>query len=276
MGVRRAVDMALEAAAANNIVYTLGPLIHNKKVLDGLKSKGIGILAEGEKPSPASTVIIRAHGVAPLTEKEFAVQGINIIDATCPNVKANQKRAYEFAQRGYKVFLAGEKDHGEIIGIKGYAEGPADSSCYVIADPEEAESAGEELSRVDPAAKTVLLGQTTLSRNEYNAIGEKIKKYFPGTEIINTICGAVSERQESLMELAGLVDAVIVAGSRDSANTRRLFYLARELGKPAWLMETGEDLPFGINKYRTIGLAAGASAPDSLIDEIEEALYNSK
>ena len=280
MGVRRAVEMAWrESAAQEGPVYTLGPLIHNPRVLENLKERGIRILEEGSLPPhpEKSTIIIRAHGVPPMLEAEFHRLGMRVLDATCPNVKQSQTKARFFAENGYRIFLAGEENHGEIIGIRGYIEthapssGPA-PSCYVVGNPQDAEKAAAELLRLQPDAKTVLIAQTTISANEYRAIGERLRHFFPAIKILHTICSATAERQESLRELCGQVCAVIIAGGRESANTRRLLSLAGELGRPAWLAQTAADIPPEIRTYKIVVLSAGASTPDSLITEIEEAL----
>ena len=262
--------MALRESGENSRIYTLGPLIHNPRVLKSLEERGIVVLEEGGKPADIknSTVIIRAHGVPPDLERDLARNGVRLIDATCPHVKSSQNRARKLSGEGYHIFLAGEKEHGEIIGIKGYVEGP----CLVVANPSEAKDAAAELARTNPAAKTALIGQTTISQEEYNAIGNSIKEYFPGLKILNTICEATRERQNALRELSARVDAFIIAGGKESANTRRLLSIAESCGKKAWLVETPDDLPPEIVSFTTIGLAAGASTPDSLIDEIEEAL----
>jgi 4-hydroxy-3-methylbut-2-enyl diphosphate reductase len=283
MGVRRAVNMAVEAAVESTNVYTLGPLIHNPRVLEDLDKKGIKILEEEISAAATnlaaeeSTVIIRAHGVCPNTEAELIRSGFRVIDATCPHVKLSQEKAMNYAQMGYVVFLAGEKDHAEISGLRGYVEaprqpGPTFPFCYVIGNPGEAEKAGEELFRRDPAAQAVLIGQTTISPNEYKAIGEKLRHFFPSLEILDTICGATAARQTALRELCAQAEAVIVAGGRESANSKRLLSLACELGKPAWLIETAEEIPPEIKQFETVGLAAGASTPDTLINEIETKL----
>ena len=280
-GVRRTVETARRESGPqrDGQVYTLGPLIHNPVVLGSLEDRGVRVLKEGEIPpaSEKSTIIIRNHGVPPRAEAELAGFGVRVIDGTCPHVKASQKKARSFAERGYRVFLAGEENHGEIAGIRGYVEAASPSrdgfpSCYVVSSPEEAERAGDELSRREPSAKTVLISQTTISPGEYKAIGERIRRFFPALEIVNTICGATTERQDALRELCGQVDAVIIAGGKESSNTRRLLSLAGDLGKPAWLVETPEDLPPEVKAYETVGLSAGASTPDSLIDEIEKTL----
>ena len=283
MGVSRAVKMAQRVLQTRRVcktgdsdsletvsgVYTMGPLIHNPRVLEDLGKSGIKILKEGEIPPRNSTVIIRAHGISPLVETALLAEKVNILDATCPYVKANQKTARDYAEKGYWVFLAGEKNHGEIIGIRSYVKG---ARCSVAADPAEAEAAAAKLFISSEAARTVLIGQTTISAEEYRIIGESIMRFFPSLKIIDTICKVAAERQKALRELCGRVDAVIIAGGRDSANTRRLQSLAEEMGKPAWIAESPEDLPAEIAGCKTVGLCSGASAPDDLITGIEEAL----
>ena len=268
MGVRRAVEMALrESQKASCKVYTIGPLIHNTRVLETLKEQGIVCLNELKTVPKKSTVIIRTHGVSPIVEKAFLEQEINILDATCPKVKASQNKAHFFAKKGYRIFLAGEENHAEISGIRGFAQ---NSSCFVVDSSAAADAVAAELYRKDPSAMTVLIGQTTISREEYKAIGKAILRYFPKLEIIDTICGATAERQQALRELCVQADALIIVGGKDSANARRLIALALDQGKPAWLVESPADLPVEIWNYQTVGLSAGASTPDELIDEIEE------
>jgi len=322
-GVRRAVEMAWrasdpkspladEAKSPQERVYTLGPLIHNSRVQRSLEECGIVRLEEDNAgrfdkaiaSAPAgSTVIIRAHGVSPLVEAELRLRGLNILDATCPHVKASQSKARFFAEKGYSIFLAGEKNHAEITGILGCVESAISSDSEgtfysVVANGAEAALAAEDLFRRELSSskegapsgesessmegagsgvKTVLIGQTTIGPEEYASIGDEIKRFFPDLEIINTICGATADRQKALRELCdnsspSAVDAVIIAGGPESANTRRLLSLARELGKPAWLVETPEQLPPEIGQYETIGLCAGASTPDDQIDKIEKYL----
>jgi len=259
MGVRRALELTREqvfcSRAEQKKIYTLGPLIHNPQVLDELLSLGINILDENNLPEnlSASVVIIRAHGISPQTEAELQKRGAVIVDATCPRVKTNQLKAAELAKNGYMLFIAGEKDHAEIRGIVGYAE--------------QLEISNEKLG-----IKTALIGQTTISAEEYKLIGENLKKQYPDIEIIPSICPATTERQNSLKELLLKVDAVVIAGGRESANTRRLLQIAEKSGKPCVLAETPADIPPDFFKYKTIGLAAGASTPDKVIDEIETAL----
>ncbi|MFP3088849.1 4-hydroxy-3-methylbut-2-enyl diphosphate reductase [Treponema sp. TIM-1] len=272
MGVRRAVEIALDEAkgvSGHIPVYTLGPLIHNPQVLETLKDQGIAILQEGNFDDlKGKTVLIRAHGVNPQVEERLLAAGARVRDVTCPRVKKSQMEARSLTEAGYCLFLAGEKDHGEIIGIQGYAP-----DCVVVANPPDAEAAAEKLHRQAPQAKTALLGQTTLSADEYGAIGERIRKWFPELKIIDTICGATRDRQNALKELCSCVDAVIIAGGKTSANTRRLLSIAQSLNKPAWLVENEGEIPGEIGTYAVVGLSAGASTPDTVIDAVEKALY---
>lgn len=272
MGVRRAVETAKEEAKRakeiNRNVFTFGPLIHNPEVLDDLKALGVSVISDNSPLPDNSTVIIRAHGLSPAVEEKLRGSGCRVIDATCPRVKKSQLKARELAREGYCLFLAGEAGHAEITGLLGYAE---DAPFREAANSaEKAKSSAETLFRVNKNAKTALLGQTTISEAEYKDIGTEIKKYFPSLKIVNTICAAAAERQNALRELLPSADAVIIAGGRESANTRKLLTIAGESGKPCVIAERASDIPDSFRGYETVGLCAGASTPDSVIDEIEQ------
>ena len=274
MGVRRAVELAIAETENPGVkqVFTLGPLVHNPAVLSDLKKRGVKVIDELSPLFPHSSLVIRAHGISP--EIELALRGndLRIVDATCPKVKASQLKAKELASAGYRLFLAGEAHHAEIESILGYAK-PA-PFCTVTGSADEARNAAEGLYKLNSSAKTALLAQTTISQEEYKNIGDEIKKYFPNLEIIMSICTATKERQQALRKLLDKVDAVIVAGGKESANTLRLFKIAQESGKPAVLVENAEGIGEGFVKYKNIGLAAGASTPDSVIEEIENLLVS--
>jgi 4-hydroxy-3-methylbut-2-enyl diphosphate reductase len=269
-GVRRAVDRAeAELEMARSPVYTMGPLVHNPQVLEGLWRRGVEILREEALPGDleGAVVIIRAHGISPRLEAALISRGAILADATCPHVRSSQNRARSLTEEGYRIFLAGEQHHGEIIGIQGFAP-----DCLVVAGPEEAARAAETLFREEKPEKTALLGQTTISPEEYQAIGGEICRFFPDVLILDTLCGVLTDRQNALKKLCGEAAALIVAGGKDSANTRWLLAAALSRGKPAWLVETPGDLPPEIRSYDPVGLCAGASTPDEAIDAIEEAL----
>lgn len=288
-GVRRAVDLALrtaaEAAAGGDSggparrVYTLGPLIHNPQAVAELEARGVHALAESELDDriAGAAVVIRAHGVPPKLREKLLERGATIVDATCPRVLASQRRAARFAEAGYTVVIAGDAGHGEVTGVAGYALGPdGESAAVVVGSPEEARAV-EPRAAVEPREPggrerpVALIAQTTIKREEYEAIRTVLERRFPGLEVVDSICPCTDERLTALAELADRVEAIVVVGGRNSANTTRLFLSAKAL-RPAWLVETAEELPDEAFGYELVGLTAGASTPDSLIDEVEAAL----
>jgi len=264
-GVRRAVEKAEIALAENKdcSVYSLGPLIHNKTTLNRLESDGLKIAENIQDIPENSAVIIRAHGVAPQVISELAEKNCRIIDATCPRVKASQKIA-EKNQDNLIVFT-GDAEHGEVKGIAGYGG----KNFHLIRNLEDAEKLSEKGS---DSFKTVLFSQTTFSEKEFDRIKNVLSEKFLNLEVINTICPATKERQDSLMELCSKVDGVVVVGGKESANTIRLFQTARENCRNAVHIENAEELPeefFSLNK---VGITAGASTPDEIINEVCEVL----
>ena len=287
MGVKRAVDIALKAvdeASGPQKVKTLGPLIHNRIALQHLNELGLGqidtenIDAIDEKTNPV--IILRAHGVAPSTKRILTEKGCKVIDATCPRVLSSQKRAGTYASKGCTVILAGDKNHGEIIGISGYATEQG-QLCYVVENSADAKQLIEEhfFNEVSKKHSVVLIAQTTFSPQEYAAISSIFKAAIPQITILDTICSATYQRQQALEELCKKVDGVIVIGGKNSANTRRLYLNAKR-----WMslksenaeqlvvhIEQASEIPsvfFALNK---VGITAGASTPDELIEEVEAA-----
>jgi 4-hydroxy-3-methylbut-2-enyl diphosphate reductase len=271
MGVRRAELNARQAAAeggsTDRAVYTYGPLIHNPQAVAELKKSGVDVLNVDEFESgrldgmiAGSIVIIRAHGAPPEVFGHLEKAGAKVIDATCPRVRKSQRKARELLDQGYSLAIAGERAHGEVAGILGYAPG-----AVVVENPAEAgELAGQWAER-----KVALIAQTTIKQSEYDAIAAQFaarcREFLP----VNTLCPSTADRQRSLAELAEKVDALVIVGGKNSANTQRLYMAARETGKPAWHIETAAELPGEVCFYGRVGLSAGASTPDSLVDEVE-------
>ena len=271
MGVRRAVETAELACRENpdKKIFTLGPLIHNNSALEVLAEKGVNVLKEDASDLAAdaenSVVIVRAHGVPPLVMQNLKSRGVTVIDATCPRVLSSQKRAADYARRGYTVFLAGDKNHGEVVGISGYARASG-AECIVIEHKEDAAAVKHV------PGKSVLLSQTTISRSEYDAIAAVLKAKNDALVVLNTICPATDERQNALIELCKNVDGILVIGGKHSANTKRLLRTAQDLCAHAALIETAEEIPQEFFALERIGLTAGASTPDFVIDSVETAL----
>lgn len=265
-GVRMAVQAAERAAAENSgaPVYILGQIVHNPRVSARLETLGARQLPtdDGSGIVPGSIVVIRSHGTGPQVLERLKSSGARIVDATCPKVAANQRAAAEFARRGYTVVIAGDHGHGETLGVAGYAPG-----SIIVSTPEEARA-------VALAAPIALVAQTTMSEEEYEAIKAVLKERFPALVDRGGICGATRDRRAALASLCSKVDAIIVVGGNNSANTRRLAEYASSLGKPAWHIESAKDLPEDIWGYTRIGLTAGASTPEDGILEIERYLLN--
>lgn len=267
MGVRRAVEAAERALLESPIrpVYTYGPLIHNPQALERLSSVGVITLGGDFASLPAdfagASVVIRAHGVPPAERKVLEERNARVVDATCPRVLLSQKRARSYHEKGYAVFLAGDRNHGEIAGIAGYAPG-----CTVLENRSDVERIG------DWPERAVLISQTTIKQSEYDAIAEALAEHIRELVVLATICPATLERQKALEELARRVDAIIVVGGKHSANTVRLFQTARHLLNATWHIETPDEIPPEIAGYASVGITAGASTPDEVIDAVEQAL----
>ncbi len=266
-GVRRAVELAEKALAENpeKTVYSLGPLIHNENALRSLEAKGLHILEETEIPAlkEGSVVIIRAHGVAPSVTDALEKNGCQIIDATCPRVKASQKMVERYSSENDYVVLTGDRNHGEVIGIAGYAG----ENFSQIQDYEEAEN----FEICDSEEKNViLLSQTTYSPKEFGKIENIFRQKFRNLAVMNTICPATNERQQALLELCSKVEGVLVVGGKNSANTKRLYQTAEANCKHAAHIQSAADIPEDFFKLKSIGITAGASTPDEIIEEVEK------
>lgn len=271
-GVRRAVDQAEKALFENKDkkVYSLGPLIHNEIALKQLSADGL-IIVEEDKINDIennSVVIIRAHGVAPAVIKILEEKQCVVIDATCPRVKASQKMVERFTSENDFVILTGDKNHGEVIGIAGYAG----KNFCLIQNQKEAEELNIPCNN---KINVILLSQTTFSQNEFTQIESILKQKFNNIDVMKTICPATQERQQSLLDLCKKVDGVLVIGGQTSSNTKRLYQTALDNCKYAAHIQSAEDIPdhfFNLNK---IGITAGASTPDSVINSVEKRLLQS-
>lgn len=260
-GVRRAVELAQKVLdeKSDEPVYSLGPLIHNETVLKRFEQNGLKITQEDELESieDGATVIIRAHGVYPEIINQLEQKNCKIVDATCPRVKASQKAVIK--RHGYKILFTGDSNHGEVKGIAGYAG----SDFLLIESVHDA----EEL-KLDGNKKNVLLSQTTFSQIEFEKIKNILVHKDSDIEVINTICPATKERQDALIELCSKVEGVIVIGGKNSANTKRLFQLALDNCSKAVHIEDESEIPEEYFKMQYVGVTAGASTPDDLIDAV--------
>ena len=262
MGVRRAVEMVLDAANSHKgPIYTFGPLIHNPQVLEILAKKGVTIL---DDPSAAEsgTVIIRAHGVPPETKQALVDAGLTIIDATCPRVIKVQTIISKFAGQGYAVLIVGDMDHPEVGGLLGYAE----SRGYVITHP-------DDLAKLPHLERAILVAQTTQDGRLFDAVARAIRDRFAHLKVFNTICDSTHRRQAEVRDMAKSVDAVVVVGGRNSGNTKRLAQVVEQEGIWAFHIESEAELDYdAIETLQAIGITAGASTPNWVIKKVYRTL----
>lgn len=281
MGVRRAVEIAEKCLETytDHPVYSFGPLIHNRSALAVLEGKGLKLLESADGASSdasgcasAPVVIIRAHGVPPETRAALEKQGCIIQDATCPRVLANQKKAASYAAKGYTVIIAGDKNHGEVTGLAGCVKTAAaalkKACCLLVESPADAAA----LDVTGCGGNVVLISQTTISPAEYAEIADVLKRRIPHLEVLDTVCPATQERQAALDELCARAEGVLVIGGKNSANTQRLFTSAKQKCAHAAHIEKADDIPAEFFSLNTIGITAGASTPDFVIDAVEARL----
>lgn len=283
-GVSRAIKSALDALGLEDAaqkpkkIYSLGPLIHNKAALDDLQKKGLKILQENQIDSldKDSLVIVRAHGVSPFVLEQIKAAGAQIIDATCPRVALSQRRAAEFSAKGMFVILTGDKGHAEVKAVEGSAlfaaQGckPKSGGRFILVQ------SADEAARFDASAEmennAVLLSQTTFSPEEYKKIASILSDKIKGLKVFDTICPATGERQKALAELSKKVDALVVVGGKKSANSERLYELAKSLCANSYFVESAEELPKDFGGAKVVGITAGASSPDFVVDAVERKL----
>jgi (E)-4-hydroxy-3-methyl-but-2-enyl pyrophosphate reductase len=270
MGVRRAVDIVLEIAQheTGRHIYTYGPLIHNPQTIELLKNRGITPVKSIEEISDKqnAVLIIRAHGIAPAERKRIKESGIKIIDATCPKVGYVQAIIKKHTVLNYTVIIIGDKKHPEVDGLLGYTSGRG----IIVA-------AAEDVEKLPVLEKVCVVAQTTQDLDDYNKIVEKIIGRFPSTVVFNTICSSTEQRQAEIVSMAGKMDAIFIVGGRNSANTKRLADLAQKRQTPTFHIETAEELDnINIEPYNRIGVSAGASTPNWIIDRVMDKVAESQ
>ncbi len=261
MGVKAVIQIVEKEIETEGTgpLFTYGPLIHNRLVVDKLHGSGVGEI-ESPEEAEGGTLVIRAHGIHPAVRTEFLNAGYRIVEGTCPRVLKSQNTVSRYSAEGWNIIIVGDKNHGEVRAIEGCAE----RYGTILTE--------DEARVIDVPDKTLVIAQTTLSKEEYDRISEILKLRNPHIKIIKSICPATRQRQRSLKEMIEKVQAVVVVGGKNSANTRRLYLTARKSGIPCWHVEDVDELPEELKQYDRIGITAGASTPDWVIDTIERAL----
>jgi 4-hydroxy-3-methylbut-2-enyl diphosphate reductase len=258
-GVERAVEMVEEAVAAGETVRSLGPLIHNKQEMQRLAHEGVTAIESPVQITRNETAVIRAHGVTPEVQKELEERAAKVVDATCPFVTRVQRLAARAAAADRHVVVVGAPEHPEMIGVKGYAPNHA----FIVRDETEVES----LPRL---RNPLVVSQTTIKAKTFFDTAEAVKKKTDDdVEIINTICSATRDRQEAARALSVMVDAFYIIGGRHSSNSVKLLAVCKENCEKSFLIETEEEIdPNDLVGVETVGVTAGASTPEWLIQRV--------
>jgi 4-hydroxy-3-methylbut-2-enyl diphosphate reductase len=257
-GVRRTVDKVMEVAdQASGPVVTLGPIIHNPQAVARFREKGVATLEAVADVADGTTVVVRTHGAVKDELERAEARGLEVVDGTCPYVKYPQAMAQRLSREGYHVVIVGDEKHAEIKGVVSYSEGP----CTVV-------KPGAPVPEIR-AKRIAVLAQTTCIGADFERVVGALAVRHKEVRAVNTICNDTEERQADARALAAEVDAVVVVGGKNSANTRHLAEICREIQPRTWHVETEEELrPAWFDGCRVVGLSAGASTPDWVVDGV--------
>ena len=262
-GVRRAVDTVYEQAGQKNMpIYTYGPIIHNEEVVRDLEEKGVQVLdsLDGLADVQKGTVIIRSHGVEESVYGQLEEAGMHCVDATCPFVKKIHKIVANASEQGRTIIIIGNDRHPEVEGIKGWAKTPV----YVIKRREEAEKL-----EFPSGTKLCIVSQTTFNYKNFQDLVEIFEKKSYDKYVYNTICNATQERQTEARQIAKRVEAMIVIGGKSSSNTQKLYEICKEECENTYYIQTLGDLDLqSIGPIGSVGITAGASTPQKIIEEV--------
>ena len=260
-GVKRAVDTVYEQKGKKN-VYTFGPIIHNEEVVKDLEKKGVFVINTMEELDDITegTVIIRSHGVSSAVYEALQKKGVEIVDATCPFVLKIHNIVKQESANGKQIVIIGNEKHPEVEGIMGWSK----TQVHVVDTAEKAQNL-----QLDPQREVCIVSQTTFNYNKFKELVEIISEKGYNIIIRNTICNATEERQTEAREIAKRVDAMIVVGGSSSSNTRKLYEICKNECKDTYYIQTLNDLDMtSLGKADCIGITAGASTPNNIIQEV--------
>ena len=263
-GVKRAVDTVYEQVEkSDGAIYTFGPIIHNDEVIKDLQKHGVQVIRSEEEIDQIEngTVIIRSHGVEKRIYDKLEAKQIKIVDATCPFVKKIHNIVQRESAAGKYIIIIGNPNHPEVKGIRGWAG----DRISIIQNAEDI----EKLS-VHADEKICIVSQTTFNYNKFQELVEIISEKSYDVSVLNTICNATKERQTEAQNIAEKVDAMIVIGDKHSSNTQKLFEICAKACKDTYYIQTLDDLDMNqLGSVETVGITAGASTPNNLIEEVQ-------
>ena len=268
-GVERAVNQvyeqikAVKEGKAEGPIYTYGPIIHNEEVVSDLEKKGVKVLETEEdlKNLTEGTVIIRSHGVPKYIYELLEERNISYVDVTCPFVLKIHRIVEKESAQGKHIVIVGDPNHPEVVGIKGWCQGKA----TIIKTKEDAKS-----FLAESGEKLCIVSQTTYNYNKFQYIVEIFEKKGYNDSVVNTICNATEERQRSAKAIAAEADVMIVIGGKHSSNSRKLYEICQRECVHTYFIQTLDDLHLDLPKaVRLVGITAGASTPNKLIEEVQ-------
>lgn len=267
-GVKRAVDTVYGQIGKTGKLYTYGDIVNNEEVVGDLKMKGVSVINDMEelKQAEKGTVIIRAHGVGKAVYEAIEKEGFTLMDATCPFVKRIHKIVEEESKKGTQIVVIGNPAHPEVVGIAGWCHSPA----IILETIEEAEKIA-----LKGAQNVCIVSQTTFNYNKFQELVEIVNEKGYDIIVLNTICNATEERQTEAEHIAKEVDAMIVIGGRASSNTQKLFEICKKECENTYYIQTIKDLDLTrLKSTDNVGITAGASTPNNIIEEVQKNVRN--
>lgn len=268
-GVKVAIQKTEDALDSNNGMYCLGEVVHNKQVIESLEKKGLKIVNSIDEVPNGSKMIIRAHGATEETYEIAKARNIEVIDTSCGNVKVVHNKVKKASEDSF-VIICGEKEHPETIGTASFAG----ENYYIVEEETDILDAYMEYEKTN-LGKVYVTAQTTFSLKKFDDLSKEIEHNFYEADVIidNTICNATEIRQNECKEMAKNVDAMVVIGGQNSANTRKLVDISNENCNKVFFIQTLENLKSeDLSKINKIGIMAGASTPEYIINEVKEYL----
>ena len=269
-GVKRAVNMVYGEAESSDVpVYTYGPIIHNEEVVHDLEDKGVRVIRSLDELNqlPKGKIIIRSHGISQAENDKMQASGFEILDATCPFVLKIHRLVGEYSRKGYTIVIAGNHEHPEVEGIMGWVEG---QSVYTV------QNVGDmEKLPLSPDEKVCFVAQTTFNYNKFQELVEIITKKGYDIIVLDTICNATEERQAEARMIAGRSEAMIVIGDKHSSNTQKLYEISKKECANTYYIQTIKDLDLTrLKSTDNVGITAGASTPNKIIEEVQKNVRN--
>ena len=268
-GVKRAVEKVYEQIGKRKKIYTYGPIIHNEEVVKDLEKKGVMVIEglEGLKRLEEGVVVIRSHGVAKEVYDLLESRGLECVDATCPFVKRIHDIVEKESRQGKKIIIIGNPGHPEVEGIRGWSI----TETAVIESKEQAERFfKDEKSLSFQGEEICIVSQTTFNYNKFKELVEIFFKRGYNVSVVNTICNATEERQTEARQIASQVENMIVIGGTHSSNTRKLYEICKEECENTYFIQTLDDLRLELPKTASpVGITAGASTPNNIIEEVQ-------